>query len=134
MLKGKIDVKKIQDNVVDQSRNVWFAGLGVYATVSDESTKLYNKVVDTSKDFVAKGKKIEKAKKKSNGQGVFSLDKTRNMFQDKIKNVRDIIIEPLGVSSHNEVQELNEKVDKLTEIVVVLAQKMDNKKLALKAA
>jgi len=125
--KERINLKKIQDKFMDQSHNFYLAGLGVYATVGDGSTRLYNKAKATGKDFVEKGKKIEKGIKRNEKTFVNRLDtsfnKSKNFVGERIVTLRNTIIEPFGVTSQAEVVELSEKVDKLTEIVVVLAQK-----------
>ncbi len=134
MLKDRFNFKKVQDNVVEKSKNVWFAGLGVYAAVGDESSKLYQKAVETGKDLVEKGRKVERANRRKEAKGAKEapadsrLDQATQFVGDKVRGVRDAVIQPLGVSSHSEVKELTDKVDKLTEIVAVLAQKLDTRK------
>jgi len=136
--KEKISLKKIQDELVGTSEDIWLAGLGVFSTVEAEGVKMFEKFVEKGKDMVEKGKKMEaKTKKEAKAKvtaGGSKIDEAVKYVEDKVKNIGSTVIEPLGLSSKEEVQELNEKIDKLTEIVIVLAQKVDDLNKAAKTA
>lgn len=128
----KMSLKKIQEEIVGTSEDIWLAGLGVFSTIESEGSKLFDKFVDKGKELVDKGKKLEEDGKKQvkDSSANFKLDDAVKYVEGKFKGLSASVIEPLGISSREEVKELNEKVDKLTEIVMVLAQKIDeiNKK------
>ena len=126
MLNVRFDVKEWRETVMDKSHDVYLAGLGMYAVVGDEGNKAYHKVIDTSKNFVEKGKKFEKSNKRKNKTWGVQIDSAIGFVGNKVKGLRDTVIIPLGVTPKAEVAELNDKVDKLTDMVVVLAQKLDD--------
>ena len=42
-------VTQIQDDVVERSRDIWFAGLGAFATIEEEGSKFFNNLVEKGK-------------------------------------------------------------------------------------
>jgi len=127
--KSKISLKKIQEEIVGATEDIWLAGLGVFSTVEVEGSKLFEKFVDRGKDLVEKGKKAEsKARKETKVSASAKLDGAVKFVEEKLQGLGSSLIEPLGISSREEVKELNEKVDKLTEMVMVLAQKIEEVK------
>lgn len=129
--KEKVTLKKIQEEIAGTSEDIWLAGLGVFSTIESEGNKLFDKFVDKGKELVEKGKEVEAGKTKKQGKkkaDSSKLDDAVKFVETKVKGLGNSVIEPLGISSREEVKELNEKVDKLTEIVMVLAQKIDDMK------
>ncbi len=127
--KKKISLKKIQEEVVGTSEDIWLAGLGVFSTVEAEGAKMFDKFVEKGKDLVEKGKKIEKEGRKqaksSASTATSKMDEAVKFVEGQIKNIGQTVIQPFGISSKEEVKDLTEKVDKLTDIVMVLAEKLD---------
>ena len=113
--------KKIQEGFSDTTREIWLAGLGVLSAVEEEGVKLYNRFVEKGEELVEKGKEFEKKDKE---KGVSSkIGETAKFVEDKLKSA----VERIDISSRNEMNELNDKVDKLTDAVAALAKKIDKK-------
>ena len=109
--------KNVQDNITDKAREIWLAGLGVFSTIEEEGEKLFNKMKEKGQEMEGKGEKLQKKAKEK-------LDELPNPFT-YVEGALNTAFEKFGVASHKEVHELTEKVDKLTEIVAVLAKKID---------
>ncbi len=109
---------KTQDIVFEKAREIWLAGLGVFASIEEEGGKLFTNFMEKGEEYVEKGGGFEKK----------SLDFIKNR-KEKISHFIEgklgSAFETMGLSASNEVKELNEKVDKLTIIVSELKDKFD---------
>ncbi len=129
--------------VTDKAREIWLAGLGAFSMIEEEGEVLFNKMKDQGKQLEEKGEEFfnkmkekgqelegkgEKLEKKAKAK----LDEIPNLF-NYVEDAMTTAFEKVGVASHKEMQDLTEKVDKLTEIVAVLAKKLDSKPAAKKA-
>ncbi len=141
-LKGEFEdvtqkAEKVQKSLAESARDIWLAGLGLFSTLEEEGEKLFNSFLEKGKDLEEKGESFEKrAKEKVDSfQTYFAerTDKVTDEFKKKLNESFPTVIEEkfqsaletFGVSSHNEVRELNKKVDKLTKAVADLAGKLD---------
>jgi poly(hydroxyalkanoate) granule-associated protein len=127
----------------DKAREIWLAGLGAFSMIEEEGEALFNKMKDQGKELEEKGEEFfnkmkekgqelegkgEKFEKKAKAK----LDEIPNLFS-YVEDAMTTAFEKVGVASHKEMHDLTEKVDKLTEIVAVLAKKLDSKPVAKKA-
>ncbi|KAA3610371.1 MAG: hypothetical protein D8M58_05860 [Calditrichaeota bacterium] len=130
--------------VSDKAREIWLAGLGAFSMIEEEGEALFNKVKDQSKELEGKGEeffnKLKEKGEELEGKGE-KLEKKAKAKFDELPNVLSYVedamttaFEKVGVASHKEMHELTEKVDKLTEIVAVLAKKLDSKPAPAKKA
>jgi poly(hydroxyalkanoate) granule-associated protein len=128
--KGTLEM--LQEGITKTSREIWLAGLGVFATIDKEGTKLFNKFVERGREF-AKGEKTVK----TNGEpSPTYLSERKDQFTHEIfsklegaagyvrRKINEISASTPNVS-RDEVKALTAKVDKLTEAVAALVQKMD---------
>ncbi|MCA9731088.1 phasin family protein [candidate division KSB1 bacterium] len=113
-----------QTAITDKAREIWLAGLGVFSTIEEEGEKLFDKMKEKGQELESKGAKLEKKAKEK-------IEELPNPIT-YIEGVVNTTFEKFGVASHKEMSELTEKVDKLTEIVAVLAKKLDSKTPAKK--
>jgi poly(hydroxyalkanoate) granule-associated protein len=140
--KGTLEV--LQEGISKTAREIWLAGLGVFATIDKEGTKLFNK-------FVERGREIAGADKtgKSNGEAAPTFisekkDQFAHEIYSKLESAADYvrrkineISEPAPEAPQDEIKALTAKVDQLTAAVAALVQKIDdgakagNKKAAL---
>ena len=122
------DPENIQDELTERGREVWLAGLGALATVEEEGTKLFNRLVDRGQDFEEERQaKIEEATEKVREQSDEALaqleeagEETQSMLADSIKAA----LERFGVPTQTEVDDLAEKVDHLSKQVEALADRL----------
>ncbi len=115
-----ITPEKIQGEVTDKAREIWLAGLGIFSTVEEEGAKLFNKFLEKGKELEAKGEALEK-KAKDKVSSISTLDDVSKFVEEKV----NLALETMGISSHAEVRQLSEKVDKLAANVEILAKKLD---------
>jgi poly(hydroxyalkanoate) granule-associated protein len=128
--KGTLEM--LQEGISKTSREIWLAGLGVFATVDKEGTKLFNKFVERGREL-ADGEKTVKMngepmptyiseKKDQFTHEIFSkLESAAGYVRRKINEISESTPEV----SRDEIKALTVKVDKLTEAVAALVQKMD---------
>jgi poly(hydroxyalkanoate) granule-associated protein len=128
--KGTLEM--LQEGISKTSREIWLAGLGAFATIDKEGTKLFNKFVERGRAFTE-----HSATAKANGEPAPTYlsekkDQLAHEIYGKLESAagyvrRKIneISEPATEASHDELKTLTEKVNKLTEAVAALVQKMD---------
>lgn len=122
----------LQDELSKQGREVWLAGLGALATVEEEGTKLFNRLVDRGKNFEEERRSdLKTAGEKARKQGEEALSEleeagkeTQNLLVDAVNNALD----RFGVPTRTEVDRLSEKVETLSQQVEDLAQKLSTQK------
>ena len=122
--------KKSAREVKDKGKEIWLAGLGVFSTVEEEGTKLFNKFIEKGKELEKRGEDLEKKarekvgefekKAKDKMESLGTLEDLANFVEEKL----NVAFEKIGVSSHSEVKDLTEKVDKLSASVAELTEKI----------
>lgn len=116
----------LQDELTKRGRDVWLAGLGALATVEEEGTKLFNRLVDRGKEFEEERKdELESASEKAREQRDEALaqieeagEETRTLLTDTISAA----LERFGVPSRTEFEQLSDKVDALSQQVENLTE------------
>jgi poly(hydroxyalkanoate) granule-associated protein len=131
-----VNNKAATQDLKDKGREIWLAGLGVFSTMEEEGTKLFNKFIEKGKELEKKGENIEKKAR----QQVQNIEKkaketignlgTWDELGDYIEQKLNSTFETLGVSSHKEVKALNDKVEKLTKSVEMLSDKIEKSQKA----
>lgn len=138
--KGTLEL--LQEGISKTSREIWLAGLGIFSTIDKEGTRMFNKFVEQGRGVVENGKTLA-AKKNGEPASTYFGDKVDQFTHDVLARLDDAAqyvqkkIFPTGESekaSRSELQDLTARVEKLTESVAMLVQKMEEKeKLAPKA-
>ena len=116
----------LQDELTERGRDVWLAGLGALATVEEEGTKLFNRLVDRGQKFEEERRHdLEKATEKAREQGDETLaqleeagEETQSMLSESVNSA----LERFGVPTRKEVDDLKNKVDRLSRQVEELAE------------
>ncbi|WP_103020714.1 phasin family protein [Salinibacter altiplanensis] len=124
----------LQDELTERGREVWLAGLGALATVEEEGTKLFNRLVDRGQDFEEERQaRIEEATEKVREQSDEALaqleeagEETQSMLADSVKAALD----RFGVPTQKEVDDLADTVTRLSEQVEELADHLAEKEEA----
>ena len=108
------EVKKLQDNVLDSAHKVWLAGLGTVKTVGDESTEIFNRLVDRGRDLEATGtRELESMR----GELKKATDKVENRVDelgDRIDRQVTSTLHRIGVPTRNEIKTLTQRVEELS--------------------
>jgi poly(hydroxyalkanoate) granule-associated protein len=138
--KGTLEL--LQEGISKTSREIWLAGLGVFSTVDKEGTKLFNKFVERGRNVV-ENEKTMAAKKNGEPAPTYVGDKVDQITHDILMRLDDAaqfvqkkffsFAEP-EKASRTELQDLTEKVDKLTESLAALVQKLEDKGVRAKSA
>jgi poly(hydroxyalkanoate) granule-associated protein len=129
-------------NVSDKAREIWLAGLGAFSMIEEEGEVLFNKMKEEGQKLEGKGQdlftKMKEKGQELEGKGEEFEKKAKAKFDEMpnplkyVEGAMNTAFDKFGVASHKEMHELTEKVDKLTEIVAVLAKKLDSKPAAPK--
>lgn len=116
----------LQDELTKRGRDVWLAGLGALATVEEEGTKLFNRLVDRGKDFEEERQdELESASEKAREQ----RDEALAQIEEAGKETRTLLtetvntaLERFGMPSRSEFEHLSNKVDTLSQRVEELTE------------
>ena len=123
--KTKDTTKKIPEEIVEKTREIFLAGLGLFATVEEEGSALFNKFLEKGKEFTRKGEELEKKGKEFTSEKKEELSKRFDEFYKSIETRIRSTLENIGISSRDEIKELEEKVDKLAERLAAIEEKLD---------
>jgi len=111
----------LQDELTKRGRDVWLAGLGALATVEEEGSKLFSRLVDRGKAFEDDRRHdLEAASEKAREQRDEALehievatDETRTLITDTVNRA----LERFGVPTRSEVDRLSDRVEGLSKQV-----------------
>lgn len=116
----------LQDELTERGREVWLAGLGALATVEEEGTKLFNRLVDRGQEFEEERRKtLKEATEKARKQGdeaLAQLEEASEETQSVLSESVNSALERFGVPTRKEVDDLTEKVEHLSQQVEELAE------------
>ncbi|MFA5679103.1 MAG: phasin family protein [Pseudomonas sp.] len=109
------------DDLDDYARQIWLAGLGAYARLGKEGSKLFDALIRD-------GEETEKAATKGSLDGSRNkVEKARKKLTNKLKGWEELLdkrlhgaAERMGLASQAEVQALTERVDQLTRALAEL--------------
>lgn len=117
----KEKTQNAQDVVSEKAREIWLAGLGIFSTIEEEGSKLFNNFMEKGKELENKGEEFEK-RAKEKAEKLPSLEEIGKFVEDKV----NVAFGKIGITSQNEVSDLSSKVDKLTDTVEQLVKKMED--------
>ena len=121
----KGEAKDLSQSVLESSRQIWLAGLGAFSRAQAEGTKVFETLVKQGESLESKTKKVAAdtaamargaatAKVKEVQVGVGGTwDKLEKVFEDRVERA----LSKLGVYTKNDVEQLAERVDVLSEAV-----------------
>ena len=113
-----LDFKRIQDEVVSSTRQVWLASLGVVATVEEEGQNLFGELVERGKKAEARGQKTwTKTRQGLEATGDEITDEISgriDQMSGKLDRSVSEVLQRMGVPSSNQIEELTKRVEKLS--------------------
>ncbi len=122
-----LNFETLQKEISDRSRDIWLAGLGVFSVAQEEGNKLFNDFLEKGQTLIERGEELEKkAIKAGIEQQENATEKATDVLQyieGKLHGAMDFI----GISSSNDVERLNDKIDELSETVAELARQLNKK-------
>jgi poly(hydroxyalkanoate) granule-associated protein len=117
----KSSTESLQDELSKRGRDVWLAGLGALATVEEEGSKLYNRLVERGKDFEEERRKeleeAEKEVREKRDEALAQLEEAGEETQSRLLDTVNAALERFGVPTRSEVDRLSEKVETLSKQV-----------------
>ncbi|MFB6272430.1 MAG: phasin family protein [Salinibacter sp.] len=117
--------ESLQDELTERGRDVWLAGLGALATVEEEGTKLFNRLVDRGQEFEKERRhKLEEAKeavREQSDEALAQLEEAGEETQSVLSQSVSSALERFGVPTRKEVDDLVDKVDHLSQQVEELS-------------
>jgi poly(hydroxyalkanoate) granule-associated protein len=122
--------ESLQDELTERGREVWLAGLGALATVEEEGTKLFNRLVDRGQKFEEERRHdIEEATEKvreQSDEALTQLEEAGEETQSMLTETVNSALDRFGVPTRKEVDDLADKVDHLSEQVSALADHLSD--------
>jgi len=113
--------ESIQDELTKRGRDVWLAGLGALATVEEEGSKLFGRLVDRGKEFESERRsELQTARKKAEEQRDEALEQLEEASEETQTLLTDTVnraLERFGVPTRTEVDRLSKKVETLSKQV-----------------
>lgn len=124
-VKGNAD-SQLSQSVRESAHLIWLAGLGAFAKVGEEGSKLFDALVKEGEKVEGRAReatsgKLEVAREKADetrGKVADTWDKVEQIFEDRLARV----LGRLGVPSRDDLLELTRRVDALQEHVNDLRQ------------
>jgi len=128
-VKGNADSEWSQ-SVRESAHVIWLAGLGAFAKVSSEGGKLFDALVKEGEKVEERTREaatgvLETAREQTDqarGKVAETWDKVEQIFEDRLARV----LEQLGVPSHDDLQELTQRMDALQARIDELRQVREN--------
>jgi poly(hydroxyalkanoate) granule-associated protein len=122
----------LQDELTKRGRDVWLAGLGALATVEEEGSKLFQRLVDRGQEFEnERREELEKASKKAREQrdeALAQIEEASEETQSLLMDTVNTALERFGVPTRNEVDRLSDKVETLSKQVDELSKTLSKRK------
>jgi|OpeIllAssembly_1097287.scaffolds.fasta_scaffold119834_1 poly(hydroxyalkanoate) granule-associated protein len=136
------DIEGLSQGVLESSRQIWLAGLGAFSRAQAEGMKMFETLVDQGRTLesrtrraatetaaAAAGAAAQKAKEVHAMAGG-TWDKLEQVFEDRVARA----LSKLGVHTQNDVAQLAERVDALSEAVNALLKAEGRAPAAARAA
>ncbi len=140
-------ITHISESLSEKGRDLWLAGLGALVLAEEEGTKLYDTVVNKSKEIgeesterfqalVKKGRQVQADGLKRVDDAVSDLGSTQkqlakrytkqaDQYMQKLEGVVEDVLERLGVPTRDEVVDLTGKVNSLAKKVDALLDTLE---------
>lgn len=124
--KGRIqDRRKLVDQVLDTSHQVWLAGLGTVAWTRNEGAKVFETLVKEGEKAQGETRKVLKESAAQAGKQVArtraEAGKRLNRLERLVQSGVEGVLHRLGVPSAQDVRELSDRVNKLNKSMTALA-------------
>lgn len=115
--------KKLQNELFESTRRLWLAGLGTLSVVEEESTEIFDQLIE-------KGRLVEKKGRAQLSRTKADLESGTDEFADKLDRQVSSVLQKMGVPSRAQVEGLTLRVEQLSEQVGRLATPQPAKKAA----
>lgn len=120
------NTETLQDELTKRGRDVWLAGLGALATVEEEGSKLFGRLVDRGKHFEEERREeldeVREKAEKQRDEALAQLEEAGEETQSRLLDTVNSALERFGVPTRSEVDRLTEKVETLSNQVDELSE------------
>lgn len=124
------EYKKLQTELFESTRRLWLAGLGTLSVVEEESTGIFDQLIEKGRLVEEKSRKQMKKTKAEIESGSEEL---AGELSDKLDRQVSGVLQKMGIPSRAQVQDLTLRVEQLSEQVDRLAAPRPAKKRAAPA-
>ena len=124
------EYKKLQTELFESTRRLWLAGLGTLSVVEEESTGIFDQLIEKGRLVEEKSRKQMKKTKAEIESGSEEL---AGELSDKLDRQVSGVLQKMGIPSRAQVQDLTLRVEQLSEQVDRLAAPQPAKKTAAPA-
>lgn len=124
------EYKKLQTELFESTRRLWLAGLGTLSVVEEESTGIFDQLIEKGRLVEEKSRKQMKKTKAEIESGSEEL---AGELSDKLDRQVSGVLQKMGIPSRAQVQDLTLRVEQLSEQVDRLAAPRPAKKTAAPA-
>lgn len=117
--------KDLRDELRESAQRIWLAGLGALVVAEEEGSKVFQTLVDRGKEWE------EKRGAEAEGTGAKSRSRVGRKLEDLEQELEDRIthaMQRFGVPSRDEIRDLSDRVEELTEKIDALHKKPTAKK------
>ncbi len=101
------NAKKFGGDAMDLGRDVFLAGVGVFATAGEQAQDLFTQMVD-------KGKKAEKDEKRLFVRATQEVKNLGERVETSVRSTVSGTLNRVGVPSRDEIHSLTDRVEQLT--------------------
>lgn len=119
----------MQKELADRGRDVWLAGLGALATVEEEGSKLFARLVERGKEYenlsAKQVKELSERVTEQQKKAIERAEETTTAAQSAVANTMDKALERFGVPTRSEVTDLSKKVDLLSKQIDKLSKNLE---------
>jgi len=108
------EYKKLQNGIFESTRRLWLAGLGTLSVVEEESTGIFDQLIE-------KGRLVEQKSRKQVSKSKAEIESGTEELSEELAEKLDRqvsgVLQKLGVPSRAQVQDLTQRVEQLSEQV-----------------
>jgi len=125
-LTSKADEDQVTQSIMDFARLIWLAGLGAFAKIEEEGSRLFETLVKEGEKFETRTKqlasdKVEEVRDRMEevmDKATDTWDKLEEVFEDRVAQ----ILNRIGVPTSEDIEELSRRVEALSENVRKLTE------------
>jgi len=133
--KNGSEQESLQTELTQRGREVWLAGLGALATVEEEGSKLYSRLVKRGEKFESdRRKKIEEVReevtetaREQSEEALAQLEEAGDETHSLLLDTVNAALERFGVPTRTEVDRLSDRVEALSDQVDDLARALSDR-------
>jgi len=124
------EYKKLQNGIFESTRRLWLAGLGTLSVVEEESTGIFDQLIE-------KGRLVEQKSRKQVNRSKAEIESGTEELAEELSDRLDrqvaSVLQKLGIPSRAQVQDLTLRVEQLSEQVDRMTSPTAAKKTAAPA-